>query len=720
MRGVAHSDDVDIILFFPSRMPYKLRKAPSRDLYWVVTIATGEKHSKDPLPLEKARAQLRALMSAETTAEYDGSEVEDYNGKGLYGGMDQPGNVTLVGTPLNDPNANDTHFASVYKNIIQELGKGHNASIDKLYDFYDNATPEEQHILDSRSLLVGIHQEEQEPERDYLSLIEHLTYPLAQDLISMLGPLVTHQGGSLHGGMEATMVTSAPLPPPDDPEDDKPHRGAHEKDISLSLKDMAMAMKRLITHRDRTRINLKDAIKEHLKKFRPKDRHATKWIEGQYDVKHIRSSLSKIDRQIRDLEYRMAPPVPVVMPRVTRGRARAIIQPLPGVPMFRPPSPAPSASSDASDDDSHFDGFGHLRKSLEGAGLWDFVKDALNPRKVYNEIFNPESIARKRITDVSRGIRTDYPPSARATLERYGNWKVVEIRLRRDPVQSAIHTAFNLITLGRWNRGREEEKMDTLFHLGIEIGLENGGQEHRLLVEKNEVINVGSIKPMMSDTQTCRVPTPSPPVTLLEFLKRGEDRRPGGEFFRYDPFANNCQDFVAILLVGNNIYTSQARAFVKQNVDSLLSKLPSYTHSVARGITDLGAIANVAVEGAGTATPGNPFRSQLEKAGIEPSAYLKEATRRAKEHRYPYKLLGFAKDGEHKLAIPDKNGRMVAFGKVGYGDHIIYSFLEKKHSVPEGTAEKKRNVFQKSHSKMKGAWASDPFSANNLALKVLW
>lgn len=44
-------------------MPYKLRKAPKRDLYWVVTIATGKKHSKEPIALEKAKAQMRILES---------------------------------------------------------------------------------------------------------------------------------------------------------------------------------------------------------------------------------------------------------------------------------------------------------------------------------------------------------------------------------------------------------------------------------------------------------------------------------------------------------------------------------------------------------------------------------------------------------------------------------------------------------------------------------
>ena len=45
-------------------MPYKLRKAPNRNLYWVVTSETGKKHSKEPIALEKAKAQMRILEKA--------------------------------------------------------------------------------------------------------------------------------------------------------------------------------------------------------------------------------------------------------------------------------------------------------------------------------------------------------------------------------------------------------------------------------------------------------------------------------------------------------------------------------------------------------------------------------------------------------------------------------------------------------------------------------
>jgi hypothetical protein len=45
-------------------MPYKLRKARGQNLYWVISEETGKKHSLEPLPLDVAEKQLKALYYA--------------------------------------------------------------------------------------------------------------------------------------------------------------------------------------------------------------------------------------------------------------------------------------------------------------------------------------------------------------------------------------------------------------------------------------------------------------------------------------------------------------------------------------------------------------------------------------------------------------------------------------------------------------------------------
>jgi hypothetical protein len=46
-------------------MPYKLRKAPKRELYWVVNTDTGKKHSIEPIPRDRAQRQMNLLRGIE-------------------------------------------------------------------------------------------------------------------------------------------------------------------------------------------------------------------------------------------------------------------------------------------------------------------------------------------------------------------------------------------------------------------------------------------------------------------------------------------------------------------------------------------------------------------------------------------------------------------------------------------------------------------------------
>jgi hypothetical protein len=121
----------------------------------------------------------------------------------------------------------------------------------------------------------------------------------------------------------------------------------------------------------------------------------------------------------------------------------------------------------------------------------------------------------------------------------------------------------------------------------------------------------------------------------------------------------------------------------------------------------------------------NDLRANKEKIGggeaYETSAaYLKEAKRRAKAHGYDPTKLEFAKDGTHKLQLTTPEGKTVKFGRAGYGDHLIWRHREMLGQAPEGTAEKKRQTFHKSHLAMKGKWKDDKYSPNWLAIRVLW
>jgi hypothetical protein len=114
------------------------------------------------------------------------------------------------------------------------------------------------------------------------------------------------------------------------------------------------------------------------------------------------------------------------------------------------------------------------------------------------------------------------------------------------------------------------------------------------------------------------------------------------------------------------------------------------------------------------------FKKQLEDDGYSCDKYLKDAQAVARQAGYDASTLTFANDKVHKLCIVAPDGSVRAFGRVKYGDFLIWSHLEHMKKVPKGYALTKRGVFHKSHEKIKGNWRSDKYSPNNLALHILW
>ena len=599
---------------------------------------------------------------------------------------------------------------------------------------------------------------------------------------------------------------------------------------------------------------------------------------------------------------------------------------------------------------------------MEGAGF-------------FGDVWNYGKKAVQRVKDIARGVRRDYPPKVRQLLGVIGDAPVVQIYVRRDPIRGPLHTALNLITLGKWDQVRQKYAYDRVFHLGVEVVIQpdpSSPIRSRYVIEKNEVINVSPANAMTQETEIVDVPLSG--TTTINLLLQGAQQLQANQFFLYDAFTNNCQDFIEALLRGSGLATADILSFVKQPLEGVIADLPSYIAPVARAATDVAALANVALQGQGrthrqnflktfdledkpysieelskiSSVPvdilqqvynrgvgahstskksvrlkgsyvknvdapmskklskeqwgmarlysfldGNPkhdndlranvegkgkysdlakellsrgprldqhrrlmdrytrlmmsgeaaeaeklvpqikdiersldkshfmyitlprvadaadwsnpkervvptdaalraaraartaiearreaeridaaaraappvrspgiirpearsataaatfaappgagaatglsavplgfrgrgvgsFQEQLEAIGIKPEAYLKEAKRRAKKAGLDYKTLRFADTGKHKLTITNEKGQDRHFGRIGYGDHLIWTYLEATKKAPVGEASSRRDRFQKSHSKIKGDWKKDPYSPNNLALKVIW
>ena len=113
------------------------------------------------------------------------------------------------------------------------------------------------------------------------------------------------------------------------------------------------------------------------------------------------------------------------------------------------------------------------------------------------------------------------------------------------------------------------------------------------------------------------------------------------------------------------------------------------------------------------------FVKQLGEIGLTSTEYLHEAKLRARQAGYDPSLLSYANNGVHKLQYMTPHG-LRRFGRVGYNDYIIWSYLEQEDEVPNGYAAMKRNTFHRSHERISQIHKLDKYSPNALAMAINW
>ena len=102
------------------------------------------------------------------------------------------------------------------------------------------------------------------------------------------------------------------------------------------------------------------------------------------------------------------------------------------------------------------------------------------------------------------------------------------------------------------------------------------------------------------------------------------------------------------------------------------------------------------------------------KLPFSKAEYLKRVKARAASAGYDSKKIAFSDKPAKKFMITDEAGKKHYFGATSYGDHHIWSAIDKE------TGEKKRAAYLARATKIKGNWKDDKYSPNNLAIKILW
>ena len=190
----------------------------------------------------------------------------------------------------------------------------------------------------------------------------------------------------------------------------------------------------------------------------------------------------------------------------------------------------------------------------------------------------------------SRKPRENFPPKVRSFLTKYGDVEIQNIMVCRTPIESALATAMNWLSLGMFKQKLKELNYDNAFHLFLIVQLANGMS---VRIEKNHVVSVESVHRALPRNTETRPVTFTGSLSLNVLLVNGVAYR-GPDFFKYDSVTANCQDFVLSILKGNKLESDEA--FIKQKAEELV---PTYLQKLNRYITDTASQFDVAVNGNG-------------------------------------------------------------------------------------------------------------------------
>ena len=210
-------------------------------------------------------------------------------------------------------------------------------------------------------------------------------------------------------------------------------------------------------------------------------------------------------------------------------------------------------------------------------------------------------------------------------LEKIGDRPVTEIELCRDPISPVFDTVIDTVSSGKWDELKEKGGVDNFFHLYAIITVD--GQKY--ILEKNANIDLyeydGKKQPTLMMKQPVHEAQPLNHMLDNTRWRMGDDR-----FYTYDPFENNCQDFLLNFETANGLVTPEAHHFIKQDITEIKKELPTFTKKLGTAVTTIGHAIGAGEEQAAGKVGKHPWRVHLALVRKQmPHMTMKEAMRHA-------------------------------------------------------------------------------------------
>ena len=172
---------------------------------------------------------------------------------------------------------------------------------------------------------------------------------------------------------------------------------------------------------------------------------------------------------------------------------------------------------------------------------------------------------------------TSRPGVVDRLIKQYGDKRVMQVTILRKPVQGGVQKLLYLITLGGFNRAKNEMKYDEVYHLYVNMTLDNGQTDGpvphgvrpsaTIGIEKNQRVNVATACFPTAGLEASNMLKINCNVVLKDMIEKAEQAG-GDTFYRYNAVTANCQRFISVLMNSSGITGTDA--FVMQDATQLI------------------------------------------------------------------------------------------------------------------------------------------------------
>lgn len=169
-------------------------------------------------------------------------------------------------------------------------------------------------------------------------------------------------------------------------------------------------------------------------------------------------------------------------------------------------------------------------------------------------------------------------------LQHYGHCKIQNIFVCKTNVNPYLEKALDILSFGKWSETKKKHNFKTMYHLFLILDIEDDENIKSVYFEKLNGIQCNEYKEFYFSE---KIPIQKEcNVTLKEFFENTQ-KEMLQSFWTYDPFKNNCQDFVIASLKANNVFSDPIYEYMKQDVKYAVKDLPPFTNSISTTLSFL-------------------------------------------------------------------------------------------------------------------------------------